>query len=98
MKCSTSSAVTMVAVGLFGLAMNTILVMGVIARAIAVEVEPVVLQRDHHADAAGRLHDHRVHDEGGVRDHRLVPRAQEGADQQLDQLVGAVAQDDVVGR
>ena len=35
MKCSTSSAVTMVAVGLFGLAMNTILVIGVIARAIA---------------------------------------------------------------
>ena len=35
MKCATSSAVTMVAVGLLGLAMNTILVMGVMARAIA---------------------------------------------------------------
>ena len=35
MKCSTSSAVTMVAVGLLGFAMNTILVIGVIARAIA---------------------------------------------------------------
>ena len=35
MKCATSSFVTIVAVGLFGLAMKTILVIGVIARAIA---------------------------------------------------------------
>ena len=35
MKSSTSAAVTMVAVGLFGLAMKTILVVGVMARAIA---------------------------------------------------------------
>ena len=35
MKASTSSALTMVAVGLFGLATNTIFVIGVIARAMA---------------------------------------------------------------
>ena len=35
MKCSTSSAVTIVAVGLFGFAMKTTFVCGVIARAIA---------------------------------------------------------------
>ncbi len=35
MKAATSSAVTRVAVGLFGLAMKTIFVMGVIARAMA---------------------------------------------------------------
>ena len=35
MKCPSSLAVTMVAVGLFGFAMITILVSGVIARAIA---------------------------------------------------------------
>ncbi len=35
MKWATSSAVTMVAEGLLGLAMKTILVMGVMARAIA---------------------------------------------------------------
>ena len=35
MKASTSSALTMVAVGLLGLATKTILVIGVIARAIA---------------------------------------------------------------
>ena len=35
MKCSTSSLVTIVAVGLFGFATNTIFVIGVIARAMA---------------------------------------------------------------
>ena len=35
MKWATSSAVTIVAVGLFGLAMNTIFVIGVMARAMA---------------------------------------------------------------
>ena len=35
MKCSTSSFVTIVAVGLFGFATKTIFVIGVIARAIA---------------------------------------------------------------
>src|SRR4029450_4645024 len=110
MKSSTSEAVTMVAVGLFGLAMKTILVMGVMARAIASRCSrwslsvtpargapPVVLERPHPPDAAHRLHDHGVDDEGGMGDHRLVAGTHEGPREQLDQLVGAAAEDDVIG-
>src|SRR6185503_15809285 len=48
----------------------------------------MVLEHHHHADAAGGLHDHRVDHERRVRHHRLVARPQEGAHDQLDELVG----------
>src|SRR4030095_2756476 len=99
MKSSTSEAVTMVAVGLFGLAMKTILVMGVMARAIAsrssrwsLSVTTTTL-----TTAAPPLHDQGVDDEGGMGDHRLVAGTHEGPREQLDQLVGAAAEDDVIG-
>ena len=62
------------------------------------EIEAMLLQHHHDADAPGRLDDHRVHDEGRVRDDRLVAGPEERADEQLDQLVRAVAEHDLVGR
>jgi hypothetical protein len=62
------------------------------------EVDAVVLQHDHHADAACGLHDHRVHDERRVWHHGLVTRPEERVDDQLDQLVRSVPEHDVLRR
>ena len=57
----------------------------------------MVLQGHHHANPPRGLDDHRVHDERRVRDHRLLARAQEGPHDELDELVRAVAHDELVG-
>ena len=61
------------------------------------EVEAVLLEGHDDADAAHGLDDHRVYHEGGVRDDDLLPGAHERPHEELDELVGPVAQDNVVG-
>ena len=56
----------------------------------------MVLEHHHHADAAGGLHDHRIDDERRVRNDRFVAGLEERAHGQLDQLVAAVAEHDLV--
>jgi hypothetical protein len=60
------------------------------------EVEAVVLERHDHADAADGLDDHGVDDERGMRDHRLLPRPEKCPREQLDEIVRAIAEDDVL--
>ena len=62
------------------------------------EVVGEVAQRDHARRRRHRLHDHAVDDEGLVGHHRLVARPEEGAHDELDDLVRAVADEDVVRR
>ena len=66
---------------------------------VAIEVEAVGTQRHGHELPAQRGAEHAVHDEGGLRGHHHPFGASQAQHQQLDDLVGAVAeQQSAVGR
>ena len=88
---SSSARLFVVPVGLFGAAMKTSFVRGVIAREDGLEIEPIVAQRNAHGHAAelegvehvarkrrpagDRLVARIERDHGQVADHRIRPRA-----------------------
>ena len=57
-----------------------------------------VLERHLLALAAHRLHDQLINHEGLLGHHRLIARAQKGPHRQFDNLVGAVAKDQLLRR
>ena len=102
MKAFSAGAGTQVPVGLLGLAMNTMRVRGVMARAIASRSWPSGIGGLPAAFAAvttrrgaGRLHGDRIHRERVLRVDGFEAGLQEGFGQQHQQIVGAVAERDL---
>ncbi len=97
-KRSSGRRRTMVAAGLCGVQMITHFVRGVTRREHVVEILLVALERAPHDGGArqGRLG--AVGLEGRVGDHDLVARVERRARQHAEQLVGAVAEHDGLGR
>ncbi len=101
MKAFSAGAGTQVPVGLLGLAMNTMRVRGVMARAMASRswpsgmADPGGFAACHHPGRAGGLDGDRIHRERVLRVDGFEAGLQEGFGQQHQQIVGAIAERDL---